>query len=422
MVKYRHLRILKYGVETWNQWRSENPEQPPDINGADLRQANLRQANLQAVDLRGTDLSGADLIEANLSGADLYRANFRQANLRQANLRWANLRLAYLIGADLSVADLYRANLRQANLRQANLIGANLSGADLRQADLSGANLKGADLFGADLSGANLRGTDLFGVNLRQANLSGADLFGADLRGANLRGATLVDANLENANLNGCRVYGISAWNLRVNQETKQSDLIITHPDEATVTVGDLEVAQFIYLLLSRKKLRNVLDTITFKAVLLLGRFTAERKAVLDALADELRKHNLLPIIFDFERSTNRDFTETIRILAGLSLFVIVDITKPKSEPQELSVTVPDYRVPFVPILKEGEDPYSVFADFGKYDWVLKPILKYRTKGVLVKNFRNAILEPAWRKHLELQRRKKEELEAISIEDYFSES
>ena len=148
-----------------------------------------------------------------------------------------------------------------------------------------------------------------------------------------------------------------------------------------------------------------------------MGRFTPERKGVLDALADELRKHNLLPIIFDFERSTNRDFTETIKILAGLSLFVIVDITKPKSAPQELTAVVPDYQIPFVPILEEGENPYSMFTDFKKYDWVLKPVLKYRAMAMLLENFKDLILDRAWKKHLELQRKKNEELEVISIED-----
>jgi hypothetical protein len=149
---------------------------------------------------------------------------------------------------------------------------------------------------------------------------------------------------------------------------------------------------------------------------LLLGRFTPERKAVLDALADTLRKHNLLPIIFDFERCTNRDFTETIKVLAGLSLFVIVDLTKPKSVPQELTATVPDYQIPFVPILEEGKDPYSMFVDLMKYDWVLQPLLTYRTREMLLKNFKKNILDRAWKKHLELQHKKNEKLEMISID------
>ena len=52
-----------------------------------------------------------------------------------------------------------------------------------------------------------------------------------------------------------------------------------------------------------------------------------------------------LPILFDFERPTTKDFTEAIKILSGMSLFVIADITNPKSCPLELQSTVPDYMV-----------------------------------------------------------------------------
>ena len=382
MANRKHVGLLRRGVATWNRWRKEHSQAQPNLSGAHLLVASLPKANLS------------------------------EANLEKADLRAANLSGANLSGANLSGADLSFASLHEATLSGANLSEAKLSGAQLFNARLENANLVMADLYRAKLEHANLTGATLSG-----ANLSGATFRSATLSGADLEAAVLVGANLENANLDGCRVYGISAWNVKVNKKTKQSDLIITQRNEATVTVSDLEVAQFIYLLLNRVKLRSVINTITSKAVLLLGRFTPDRKAVLDALADELRQHNLLPIIFDFERSTNRDFTETIKILAGLSLFVIVDITKPKSAPQELTAIVPDYRIPFVPILKEGENPYSMFIDFTKYDWVLKPILTYRTKEVLLDNFRNAILKRAWKKHQELQRKKNEKLEAVSIED-----
>lgn len=141
--------------------------------------------------------------------------------------------------------------------------------------------------------------------------------------------------------------------------------------------MDDLEVAQFIFLLLRREKLRNVIDTITSKAVVILGRFTPQRKVILDGLAEELRQYNLVPIIFDFEGSKSRDVTETIKTLAGLRFFVVVDITNPKSSPLELQATVPDYQVPFVPIIEEGEAPFAMFVDLAnKYDWVL-PVLEY---------------------------------------------
>jgi hypothetical protein len=75
-------------------------------------------------------------------------------------------------------------------------------------------------------------------------------------------------------------------------------------------------VAQFIYLLLHNQKIRDVIDTITSKAVLILGRFTDQRKAVLDALREELRKRNYLPILFDCSVPATRDITETVSLLA----------------------------------------------------------------------------------------------------------
>jgi hypothetical protein len=60
----------------------------------------------------------------------------------------------------------------------------------------------------------------------------------------------LVDADITNADLTGCRINGVSAWGLKLNDETNQQNLIITTRDEPEITVDNIEVAQFIYLLL----------------------------------------------------------------------------------------------------------------------------------------------------------------------------
>ena len=63
--------------------------------------------------------------------------------------------------------------------------------------------------------------------------------------------------------------------------------------DEPDITVDDLKMAQFIYLPFVNEKIRIVIDTMTSKAVLILGRFTPERKAVLDKIHEQLReKHD----------------------------------------------------------------------------------------------------------------------------------
>jgi Pentapeptide repeats (8 copies) len=226
-------------------------------------------------------------------------------------------------------------------------------------------------LSGADLGGARLRDADLSWAHLNEAHLRDADLSGADLCHA-----TLVETDLTRANLTHCFIYGISVWNVKL-EGARQDSLIITPKGEPTITVDDLEVAQFIYLLLSHQKLRNVLNAVTAKGVLILGRFGGGGLEVLQAIAAKLREGGYLPILFDFERPRDQDYTETIMTLAGLSHFIIADLSGP-SVPQELSHTVPFRSIPLVPIIEKGKKTYSMFPDFMKYPWVIKPPIKFR--------------------------------------------
>src|SRR5215469_8721054 len=225
--------------------------------------------------------------------------------------------------------------------------------------DLGGAFLRDAILNMANLSDANLVRANLVSAYLNTANLRNANLTGANLSEARLQGASLLGTNLEGAELSGCTVYGISVWNVRL-EGAIQSNLVITPADESVIQVDSLEVAQFVYLLLDNQRIRHVIDTIGKKAVLILGRF-GERKPVLEKIRTELRTQGYLPIVFDFERPTDRDFTETVLTLAGMSRFIIADMTRPKSVPLESQVVVPNYMIPMVPIIQKGEEPFSMF-------------------------------------------------------------
>ena len=376
-----HVAQLMKGVDAWNAWRNENR----DI---------LHHPNLNGAVLIGANLSGANLSEANLSGANLSEADLSGANLNGANLSEANLN-----GADLSGANLSGANLQRGGPRGANLSGADLSEANLSGANLSGANLSRANLSGADLSGANLSGANLSGANLSGANLSEANLSGANLRGANLRERlALVDTNLTDADLTGCRIYGVSAWDLKL-EGTKQQNLVITREDEPEITVDNIEVAQFIYLMLHNQKIRDVIDTITSKAVLILGRFTDERKAVLDALREELRKRNYLPILFDFDKPTSQTTDETITLLARMSRFVIADISDAKSVLQELRAIVPDLpSVPVQPIITATQEEPGMFDFFRNFRSFLN-VHHYNDQQQLIADLGERVIDPAekWR-------------------------
>jgi len=272
MANDEHVAILKKGVAAWNAWRKENPNIRPDLYEADLPRANLHGANLFRANLFGADLRGADLSKANLNGVNLNGL--------------------------------------------ANLSGANLSNAELQNAQLDSAILRKANFQNADL---------------RHASLMGAKLQGAILCGANLRFTNLIQANFSKADLTGSQVFGTSAWDLKL-KGTTQRDLVVTEFGQSRITVDNIEVAQFMHLLLTNQKIRDVIDTIGKKGVLLLGRFEG-RIAILERLRETLRDLGYVPMVFNFDKPKTKDFTETVQLLAGLSKFVIVDITAPKSVP-----------------------------------------------------------------------------------------
>lgn len=159
MANPEHLEIIQQGVEVWNRWREEHPEEIPDLEDANLWGADLRRAALSKANLHGIILSGADLYGATLNGAALLKANLSRALLSKADLSKADLH-----GATLNGATLYRASLRNTNLSRTILNRTVLSGADLRRADLREAILYRASLIGTNLGEANLTGAYLFGT------------------------------------------------------------------------------------------------------------------------------------------------------------------------------------------------------------------------------------------------------------------
>jgi uncharacterized protein YjbI with pentapeptide repeats len=350
-----HLATVRRGVSKWNAWRAEQPNVKPDLRGAELGRADFTGANLRSCDLSAANLSGADITTA---------------DLRIANLSGAYLNGAGLVGANLIGSCLRNAYLRQAHLCTAYLCGADLTGVDLREADLSNADLSGANLSDANLSGALCKDTQF-------------------------SQAAFVRTNIERADLTGARIYGISAWDVQF-RDAIQKDLMIT-PEGAVnnITVDDLEMAQFMYLLLNNRRIRSVIETITSKVVVILGRFSPERKTVLNAIREELRTRNYLPVVFDFEKPASRDLTESVSTLAHMARFVIADITDARSIPQELMAIAPNLpSVPVQPILLSSQREYGMFEHFRRYPWVLEPYL-YDDQNALMAVLNQKVIAPA---------------------------
>jgi len=406
----------------------------PDPNISPTCGANLRSADLTGATLSGANLVGASLRGATLSWSDLTEATLRDADLEEANLAWADFSRAEVHGIKLSNSlthgtiglegverlpsstfPYYPRVSRYPFVPKSGEWEPSEPLTTEQQLELLRDGVAGWNAWRAQNEAIwpNLRGIDLRGLHLEEANLSEAYLFRAemtavDLRSANLQGADLIrtdliKADLRHADISDARIYGVAAWDLKTDKETLQNNLIVTWPGDPVIRVDSIELAQFLYLLLNHEKLRATINSVAERGVLLLGRFGGGGLEVLRATAAELRKAKYLPMIFDFDRPRDRNYTETVKTLVGLSRFVIVDLSGP-SVPQELYATIPHFKIPFIPIIEEGRPVYAMFADLLEYPWVLRPELRFANTDELLAMLPTRVIAPAEAMHEQRQR------------------
>ena len=215
-------------------------------------------------------------------------------------------------------------------------------------------------------------------------------------------------SNIEGAILDDCRIYGISAWDLK-GKPKRQLNLIITDIGEPEITVDDIEVAQFIYLMLNNEKIRNVIETIAKKAVLILGRFTEERKKVLDAIREKLRDLGYLPILFDFEKPESHTFITTVQTLANISRFVIADFTDPRIVIQEVPAIIKNTNVPLQPLMLKGsgELPVTLYDMRVEKQHLILPTYWYENSSELLVSLEKKIINRANARAEEILERKR---------------
>jgi hypothetical protein len=100
-------------------------------------------------------------------------------------------------------------------------------------------------------------------------------------------------------------------------------------------------------------------------------------------------------------------------------MFVIADLTSPKSTPLELEATVKQFKIPYVPIIDVSIDkrPFAMLVDLQKsFHWVL-PTLQYETKEDLLDdaNLKEYIIDPVNKKREELRVAKSTEPQPVTI-------
>lgn len=326
-----YIALLKSGVDQWTAERDSNSEFRPILR------------NVNFVDEFG--------------GPDYYD-------------------LPEFIGVDFSEADMNSASLRNCMFTDCSFDNVNLTFADLVHAHFDSCTFHNACLRVSKIGNAEFRNCSFENCDMSYCSAEETSFTGSIFINTKMEHMSLVHANFSNTELDECYLYGISSWDLNL-QKSRQKNLIITPDDMPTVTVDNIELAQFLYLMINNQNLRDVINTITSKVVLILGNFSPRRKVVLNQIRDYLRTQDIIPVIFDFEKPVSRNLTETVMTLASMSKYVIADLSSPRSIPHELaSVAKQLPSIRFYPIIVSGERPFGMFDDYASYPWI-RPLKEY---------------------------------------------
>ena len=177
MANELHLKLLSLGAKTWNEWRSENQDQSPDLSSLDLT----------GMDLQGYDLSCSNLIKSNLTCANLQDTNLSQALLNHSILSKSNL-----CGADLSSANLSDVIAEHTKMNEAKL----------KNAYLSRSNFSFSEFYRVTATYIECRDTIFHGARFYHLHLSDSDLAKSSLEAATFIECELKRVNLTESNLN----------------------------------------------------------------------------------------------------------------------------------------------------------------------------------------------------------------------------
>jgi uncharacterized protein YjbI with pentapeptide repeats len=372
------MRSLSAGDSSiWNSWRAANPRINPDLSGQTFYAKHFSDLNFDRTSFAG----------ANISQSEFYDCAFFEAELSRTNAAKCKFLRSAMEGATFDSADLALGDFMECKLAGARFENANTRDVRFYYCDLTFARLAGCNLHGSNFKAAILDRTDLSGAQIEDSFMLQTVFLGTDLRGSTIK---------------DCFVYGVSVWDVVTDEHTVQSNLTITTSRTNGISVDNLVMAQFMYLLIHNPNLRTVLDTMNSKIVLILGAFGADRITVLQTLREQLRRFGYVPVLFDFAGPDTKTISDTVMAIASMARFVVVDISDPRCSPHETSMIASNLGIPIQAIIENGQKPWAMFRDLRhKFRYVLAP-LTYEGPNQLMTQLKECVIDPCEKMAAEL--------------------
>ena len=325
--------------------------------------------------------NGNDKWEAARSSNPAFRADFRDVNFVDVFGGPGFYDIPEFSSVDFSNSDMNMASLRNCMFFDCSFDDACLTFTDLVDAYFMNCTFRRTCMRVSKIGNAEFIGCVFEDCDMSYCSAEETSFKGSVFKNTKMEHMSLVHTDFSDTNLDECFLYGISSWDLNL-ENSIQNNLVITPDDTLSVTVDNIELAQFLYLMINNQRLRDVINTITSKVVLILGNFSPERKTILDQIREQLKTQDVIPVMFDFEKPSTRNLTETVMTLAAMSKYVIADLSSPRSIPHELASIarqLPSIR--FYPIILVGEKPFGMFDDYRSYPWI-RPVKEYTVDDV----------------------------------------
>ena len=264
----------------------------------------------------------------------------------------------------------------EADLRWTRLNGANLTRSSFYGADLSGSDLSGAQMFRSDLRWANLSESVIADANMTDTDLYHADLHSARLRDVDLTQARLDLATLADGEITRCQIYGISAWDVKL-ENTVQSELIITQPGEPTIAIDDLDAAQFINLLLHSSVLRDRVADVAAKLALVLTARVPGSDERIARIGEALSKAGWVCVHYDVGAVDGEQMPAMLRAMLRFCGAVITDLEDIAPFGNILTDSAAEIGRRILPVVRTADVDPDALIDPQRHDGIMVPARSY---------------------------------------------
>ncbi|GGG37263.1 hypothetical protein GCM10011344_42580 [Dokdonia pacifica] len=355
------IDLIDQGAEEWNNWVKELTK---NVRGIKLH-SDKSLRNYQSYHI---SLSIASLPKMKLSRRKFKQFDFSRLKIQSSEFNYVEFDDCDFFETQFDNSKFNYCIFKNCTFKKTYFIGANLNYSKFNNCKFIGCNLSKTEQYLTKYDNCTILYTYLKFANLTETHLY----------------KTTIDSS---------KIYGVSTWGIKIEGSISKN-LIITNDIEdnsSEISVDNIEIAQFIYMLIDNRKIRDVVTSLTSKVILILGRFTDERLEVLEGIKQKIRELGYIPVLFTFSPSLNRDLTETIQLIANISKMVFADITDPKSIPQELSTIIPNLpSLKVQPLLLEGNREYAMFEHWNRYPWV-EDIFEYSSEQHLLSNVQKLI-------------------------------